>query len=142
MVLSSMAGFGSCKLLLLGTWKARETGVLAGARRGEQRGTGHQRRPVEVWNPAPWRTWNPVPWRMWNPTPWSMCLMPVEAGSVLAWGRNTLNPLNILSSCSPGGHAELAHPAFGDSWQSSVPSLWRVSEGSLSWHAGLWQSGA
>lgn len=41
--------------------------------------------------------------------------MPVKAGSVLAWGKKTLNPLNLLPSCSLGGHAELAHPAFGDS---------------------------
>ena len=68
--------------------------------------------------------------------------MPVEAGSVLAWERNALNPLNILPSFSPGGHAELAHPSFGKSWQTSAPSSRWVSEGPLSWHTGLWQSGA
>lgn len=142
MVHSNTAGLGSCMPLLLQMQRGRETGVLAVASHGVHRGAGHWRWPAEVWIATPWRMWVPIPWRMWVPTPWRMCLTPAEAGSVFTWGRNTLNLLYIVPSCSWRGHAELAHPTYGDSWQTSAPSSHPVSGVSLPRHAGLWQSGA
>lgn len=67
-----------------------------------------------------------MPWGASLPS--RCCLTPVEAGSVLAYERDTLNTLNI-PMCF----------AFGESRQTSVYSSHHISGMSLFWHAGLQQ---
>lgn len=79
-----------------------------------------------------WRCKTLVSQRMWIPSPRMMCLVPVEAGSVLARRGNTLSPSNIPLSCSLCGHADLVISCLWWLLANPTPCRQWVPEGSLS----------